>query len=262
MQPLRDFFSVPAPAMRFVSPDREEKTWTCSICGTISPLTLSGGWYVRRRCPCEERAEEQRVIAALREETARARIALTYTWLGATWSETGLAGKTFATFRREAQPGAYDLVHAFAMQPQGVLALYGDNGTGKTHMLAAIANHLRVQGTACLFASAVTLFDAIGDRIQHEQDYLDLIGRAVQTPLLLLDDVDKLKPSEFREEVLYKLINGRTNANRPLALSSNHTPDDLERWVGRAGRSRLMQGLIPVAMQGADFRLQVSGGTP
>jgi DNA replication protein DnaC len=84
-----------------------------------------------------------------------------------------------------------------------------------------------------------------------------LLRRAVQTPLLLLDDIDKLKPSEFREEVLYKLVNGRTTAGRPLAISSNCTPGDLERWGGKAGRSRLMTGLLPIQMNGADYRLEV-----
>ena len=66
---------------------------------------------------------------------------------------------------------------------------------------------------------------------------------------------DELKPSEFREETQYKLINGRINAGLPLALSSNCTPVELERWVGNAEQSRLMTGLIPVQMNGPDFRL-------
>jgi len=138
-----------------------------------------------------------------------------------------------------------------------VLALYGSYGTGKTHLLVAVANHLGTTGTPCLFASAVTFFDAIQDCIQQNQDYHQLLRRGIQTPLLLLDDIDKLKASEFREEVLYKLVNGRTTAGRSLAISSNCTPGELERWVGKAGRSRLMTGLIPVQMNGADYRLEV-----
>ena len=106
----------------------------------------------------------------------------------------------------------------------GVLALYGDFGTGKTHLLAAVTNAHIASGKACLFASVVSLFDAIGERLEQRQDYHDLLRRAIQTPLLVLDDIDKLKPSEFREETLYKLLNGRCTAGLPLAISSNSTP--------------------------------------
>ena len=163
---------------------------------------------------------------------------------------------TFATFRRERQPAAFDLAQAFASRPAGVLAFYGDFGTGKTHLLAAVTNAHIASGKTCLFASVVSLFDAIGERLEQRQDYQDLLRRAIQTPLLVLDDIDKLKPSEFREETLYKLLNGRCTAGLPLAISSNSTPAELERWVGKAGRSRLMQGLIPVPMNGPDYRME------
>jgi DNA replication protein DnaC len=102
----------------------------------------------------------------------------------------------------------------------------------------------------------VSLFDAIGERIGQGEDYHDLLRRAIQAPLLLLDDLDKLKPSEFREESLYKILNGRSSAGLPLALSSNNAPDELVRWIGGAGCSRLMAGLIPVPMFGSDYRLE------
>ena len=75
-------------------------------------------------------------------------------------------------------------------------------------------------------------------------DWLDspilYIASHEKLPTAWGQDIDKLKASEFREEVLYKLVNGRTTAGRPLAISSNCTPGELERWVGKAGRSRLM----------------------
>jgi DNA replication protein DnaC len=103
----------------------------------------------------------------------------------------------------------------FAQELHGVLALFGSYGTGKTHLLAAIANRLR------------------------------------------LDDVDKLKPSEFREATLYHLIDKRTSAGRALALSLNCTPYELDRFIGEAARSRLMMGLVPVQITGTDFRIDL-----
>lgn len=260
MKHLRDVLTLPkAPAalLERMSHDPAEKTWTCPVCGVIPPLAFLGGWYARRPCRCEEAAREAREIAHLRAQTIQARAALTYTWLGRAWAEPGLVTKTFETFERERQPEAFDQAHAFAEQPQGTLAFYGSYGTGKTHLLAAVANVQVERGRTCRFASAVSLFDALQERLQLGQDYHVLLRQAISSPLLILDDVDKLKPSEFREETLYKLLNGRSVAGLPLALSSNNPPDALRRWIGEAGRSRLMHGMIPVPMDGPDYRLEL-----
>jgi DNA replication protein DnaC len=201
-------------------------------------------------------AFDARQLHQLQEEQRYARTALTYSWLGRAWSEPRLATKTFANFQRERQPDAYALAQAFAARPEGTLALYGAFGTGKTHLLAAIANAVAAAGRTCRFASVVSLFDALQERIKLGQDYHELVRRAIGAQLLVLDDLDKLKPSEFREETLYKILNGRNIAGLPLALSANSPPDELVRWIGEASRSRLMAGLIPVSMNGPDYRLE------
>lgn len=256
MKRLHNLYPAPAWAIPRLSRDPEEKTWTCPRCGVVPPIAFTDGWYARRPCACERAAFEARQLRQLREELAQARQALTYTWLGRAWAEPGLFAKTFETFQRERQPAAYDLALAFAARPQGVLVLYGSYGAGKTHLLAAIANAMSAAGRTCRFASTTLLFGAIQERIGQGLDYLDISRRAISAPLLLLDDLDKLKPSEFREETLYTTLNGRNVAGLPLAITSNRPPDELAPWIGGAGCSRLMAGLIPVPMQGPDYRLE------
>jgi DNA replication protein DnaC len=244
-----------------LSQNPEEKTWTCPTCGVMPPFILGNGWYARRHCACERQAEAARqaqgVPRTLAQALAQAQLKQTYSWLGKQWTETAMENKTFDTFDRARQSHAYEQARVFAMHPRGILALYGSYGLGKTHLLAAIANARTVAGEVSLFVSATTLFDAIQDRIAHEQDYHHLIRRALTTPLLLLDDLDKPKPSEFRQEMYYQIIDGRTRASLPLAISCNGTPADLERFVGGATRSRLMMGIIPVSMSGMDYRLEM-----
>ena len=256
MKRLHDLLPAPAWMLPRLSRNAAEKTWTCPTCGVVPPITLADGWYARRLCRCERAAFEAEQLRMLQEEQRQVRTALTYTWLGLAWSEPGLAEKTFATFRAERQPDAYELAQAFAAETVGTLALYGSYGSGKTHLLAAIANAVASSGHTCRFASVVSLFDALQERIQAGQDYHELVRKAIQAPLLILDDLDKLKPSEFREETLYKILNGRHVAGLPLAFSANRAPDELVRWIGEASRSRLMAGLIPVHMNGSDYRLE------
>ena len=250
---------IPAWASKFLRDDRQAQSWNCPTCGPVIPLEVLPGWYARRRCACEQRAEDERqrraVPRTLGQALAEAQRGQTYRWLGRDWQEPALAEKTFATFQRNLQPQAFEQALAFASDPQGTLALYGSYGVGKTHLLAAIANRRQAADRPCLFASAVSLFDAIGERIGQDQPYHDLLKRAIGAPLLLLDDLDKPKPSEFRQEIFYQIIDGRRKTGRPLAISCNCSPLQLERYVGGAARSRLMMQLIPVEMSGPDVRL-------
>ncbi len=241
---------------RHASTSAQEKTWVCPACGTIRPREIKPGLYLRRPCACEERQREQREIAALRAQLQAAQAVQTFTWLGAAWADVNLEQQTFASFERERQPKAFDQALAFAQSPQGALALTGSYGTGKTHLLAAVANAQRQAGKPCLYVSAVALFEAIQERIHQDRDYQSLLKRAAQTPLLLIDDIDKPKTSEFRESLYYHIINKRTLARLPIAISCNCSLPELDRWIGGAARSRLMQGLVPVVMNGPDYRMQ------
>ena len=93
---------------------RQRRPGRVQTCGVVPPIALADGWFARRLCSCERAAFEAEQLRLLQEEQRQARTALTYTWLGRAWSEPGLAAKTFATFRGERQPDAYELAQAFA----------------------------------------------------------------------------------------------------------------------------------------------------
>jgi DNA replication protein DnaC len=247
---------------RHASSDPTDKTWVCPTCGTIRPREIKPGLYLRRTCACEIRQQEAREVERLRRQMQADQQAQTFRWIGQAWARSHLEQLTFATFDRELHPQAFALAQAFAIAPRGTLALTGRYGSGKTHLLVAIANARREANQPCLYVSAVALFEAIQDRIHRGQEYHPLLQRAVRTPLLLIDDLDKPKPSEFREEVYYSLLNQRNLAGLPLAITCNCHPWELERWIGGAGLSRLMQGLIPLEMNGPDYRMMATHQEP
>ena len=241
-----------------LSDDPGKVSWQCPTCGFVRPIPWRHGLYARGICACRKRTiEEQQTVqwrqqrAAIHQEQLAAHV---YGWLGKQWPQEGLSEKSFATFDWQRQPTGYMHAFSFASHPVGVLYLYGGFGVGKTHLLAAIANQQREFGKAVLFASVVTLFDAIQDRIRHDEDYHELLRRAIATPLLILDDLDKPKASEFRQEMLYQIVDGRIRVGRAIALSCNCPPEMLDTLVGGATHSRLMQGMVPIEMKGSDYR--------
>ena len=250
----------------------EGKSWECPNCGTIpaKEVPLAGKIrYIKQLCPCEKERRAKAESEAMRQEMLAHCWNLAYTWLGNDFSDIPLKDKTFQNFNGDFMPGALDRVNTFMEMGSGSLVLYGSFGTGKTHLLAALVNEMiNKRYTRCLFTTAPKLFAAIQKRIQGREmdknapDYSSILTAAIHTPLLVIDDVDKAKPSPFRSEIYFNIVNERINAGRPIALSTNRLNDlayyldnsDTERG---AVCSRLKIGQIAVPMIGLDYREQL-----
>lgn len=247
-----------AERFRTMPTDPLKATWECPTCGPIEPhrFEVEGVAHYGRRqmCPCQQKAKERKEKELQRLQWVESQSKHTYSWLGGRWADTSLRQKTFENFDASKQPEAYELARIFASKPQGNLALYGGFGTGKTHILGAICNEaLAKYGITSLFATAPDLFGAIQQRINHNEDYYDLVDRSTRTALLVIDDIDKSKWSEFREEIYFAIIDRRTKRGLPTAISTNRL-DELASFVGGAVCSRLQIGQIPIPMVGDDYR--------
>ena len=235
----------------------EEVTWECSTCGVQEPRSYTWKkvtYYSYRKCACQLAEEERVEKERRRQERLEHAANYTYNWLGSRWSETPLRKKTFENFRAEQQPDAYDMARDFASDPRGTFILHGTYGTGKTHLLVAICNEaLFTHDMQSLFTTSTKLFAAIQQRIGNHEDHYALVERAVKTPLFVLDDVDKAKWTEFREEMYFAIIDERVKRELPIALSTNRL-EELDSFVGGAVYSRLKVRQIAIAMVGQDYR--------
>lgn len=225
--------------------------------GMVEPVYVERLKRFRRgMCLCEREAQERNRTQKEQHACARREDALrcdTFGWLGKSWSDAGLEAKTFANFERIRQPEAFQVVRNFQEIMRGTLILHGSYGTGKTHLLAALCNVLHQTNRACLFASSAKLFSAIQDNVSRNESYVSLLNRAMHTPLLVLDDIDKAKPSDFRQEIYFSIIDERVRRELPTAISTNRLAE-LESFVGGAVRSRLKIGQIAIEMSGGDYR--------
>jgi DNA replication protein DnaC len=254
MDSLKD--SIPSVIGTLGTENQLTLNWTCPTCGPQEPLRLPSGRFLRRSCPCERAARQAQRQAEQHALWLKQQRLRTYSWLGERWSALPLLEKTFANFDASRQVEAYEAAQGFTSLLRGTLILYGSFGTGKTHLLAAICNALLERGSSCRFVTAPKLFAAVQHQISLNEDYSSLLAQAIQTPLLVIDDVDKAKPSEFREELYFEVIDERTKTGRPIALSTNRL-GELERFVGGACLSRLSIGQVAIEMSGADYRLEL-----
>jgi DNA replication protein DnaC len=118
----------------------------------------------------------------------------------------------------------------FAQQPQGWLALMGRSGVGKTHLAAAIANHVRQSQPQILFISIPRLLDHLRSSFSPSSilPYDIRFEQIKQSPLLVLDDLRAQATSPWASEKLFQLIDYRYLTHRPTIFTLSTQDGDLK----------------------------------
>ena len=122
----------------------------------------------------------------------------------------------------------------FAKSPEGWLIFMGVNGCGKTHLAAAIANHLRREGKSVLFIVVTDLLDYLRSTFNPESrlSYDELFEKIKKAPVLILDDFGEQSATPWAQEKLYQLINYRYNARLATVITTCFDLDSIERRIG------------------------------
>jgi DNA replication protein DnaC len=251
--------------------DPKSLAYVCQECGLIEAKHVRNG-YMRRRCACEmEMYYEEGQVEAKAEMKAVADVqktGRTYTWLGD--AEDDLDGKSLDNFTRDYQKKAYDECESWvkrftqARQYNDTFSLnmllMGSYGTGKTHLAAAICNALREQCIPCLFCTAQGFFNVLYGK--SFEDKLSLIEQASMTPLLVIDELDKLyvkqasdpdQSGRYQKSTLAEVLDKRYKRKLPTIITTNEQ-EDLGQWLNGATISRLYERISLLPMNGVDYR--------
>lgn len=195
-----------------------------------------------------ERAERERVQLAERRRVAG---------LPPKW-----ASQTFDSLDEDGpRARAFELARGWAGGDVAGLVLWGGVGKGKTAIAAAAANaRLRIGYVRWLPVSEL-LLDL---RMPFESPEYARAQRALDAArgkaALVLDDLDKLKPSEHAVQPLYVAVNGWIEAELPLLVTLNRNLDALASWMpdtfGDAIASRLAGYCKVREVAGRDRRIE------
>lgn len=154
-----------------------------------------------------------------------------------------LSKKSFSNFdykslnlsseERHSLEQAYRSAVNFAKSPEGWLVLQGVNGCGKTHLAAAIANHLRREGKSVLFIVVADLLDYLRSTFSPESkvSYDQFFEKIKKAPVLILDDFGEQSATPWAQEKLYQLINYRYNARLATVMTTCLSLDEIERRI-------------------------------
>ena len=133
---------------------------------------------------------------------------------------------------------ARNVAWQYAENPRGWLTFIGKSGVGKTHLAAAIANHVRLTQPEVLFISMPRLMDFLRAAMSPGAD-VSLVVRFEQikeAPLLVLDDLSPRMTSVWSAEKLFQLIDYRYLTRKPTVFTITTADKDLKELQNSAPR--------------------------
>lgn len=243
----------------------------CEFCGAaLEALTAFQEVVISKPCDCSQavlkREEEERIEQsheaqkkAFQEKKLSDSIRKMFGELPERFRD-----RTFETFIENAQNRAAlkDSKQFSSEFPNHSSLLFiGPVGTGKTHLAAAIAHEQIKKSRSVLFGTVPSLLSRIkatySDDHGTEQEVMSIFFRC---SLLVLDDLGKEKVSEWVEERMYEIVNGRYERNLPIVITTNvglKAVKDRYRMNGVAIVSRLHE-MCPrgVMLNGPDYRMK------
>jgi DNA replication protein DnaC len=133
------------------------------------------------------------------------------------------------------------------------LSIFGPVGTGKTHLLHALAR-AAVTGPApaeCIVVTAPQMYASLRPGAATPEVTL---FQYQTTPLLVIDDIGANKASDWVEEKTHDILNDRYRRRLPVLFTTNLEVDDLKIAIGARMASRLRQRCLRVVLEGEDRR--------
>ena len=124
------------------------------------------------------------------------------------------------------------------------LFLYGGVGLGKTHLMHAIAWHIRKRAPQrrVVYLSAEKFMYSFV-RALRKRDTVSFKEQFRSADVLMIDDVQFISGKDSTQEEFFHTFNALVDQGRQIVLSADKSPSDLEEIGGRL-RSRLSSGLV------------------
>ena len=169
--------------------------------------------------PCSHCAVVQKwQVQALDSFSSRQGMALNQTFFNFKTTFKGKENDLLATCLEAAED--------FAHEPDGKwLIFWGDRGNGKSHLCAAVANHLVSVGKPVLFLTMPDLLASLKQTLDlqantEQESYSGRMRSFKTAPVLILDDLGAESGSAWADGVLFEIIDYRYRNRLPTMIAT------------------------------------------
>ena len=147
---------------------------------------------------------------------------------------------------------AYKAACSYAEAPRGWLTFVGPNGSGKTHLAIAIANHCIENDQVVFFSHAPDLLDHLRSSFgpTSEISYSDLFEQVRDVPILILDGLGSQSATPWAEEKLRQILNHRYNAELPTVLTTAVPIHEIDAYIQARLTAKDFGKIVDLGLQG------------
>ncbi|MHB9146817.1 MAG: ATP-binding protein [Symbiobacteriia bacterium] len=240
--------------------------WTCPRCQETVRVVVTNDspWGESRvfpRCRCQRELYEQTCVAEV--QAGWADVSRDH------WQDAEIPphfiDATLANFK--VRPGTEKAVEVCRIYADAFkigetakgLYLAGPVGTGKTHLMAATARAIvEASLVRVKFVGVAALINRIKSGTEERPFDFGLVDHAVKTELLLFDDLGTGNMTPFAQDVVYQVVDGRYQANKPLLVTSNLGDTQLKQQLGDRIVDRLFEMTKLVKVDGTSYRKELA----
>ena len=214
-------------------------------------------------CPaCLQEIEEQKRLEAERAEKER---------VIRRWRSMNIDDKyfdsTFDNFKayNDDLKRHLETCRAFAGKPDGKLVMIGKNGNGKTHLAVSVLKKLG----GVIYTAADIAINIRSTYNGGESSEKEIFDKLCSVPLLVIDEVEKIKQSEWKNYWMSHVIGKRYNRLLPLIIIANchlqkdcaernqPCPDCLEHHIENDVISRITEDGFIMKFNSGDYRKKI-----
>jgi len=199
----------------------------CPVCGNKRYLVDERGELK----PCGHcNVAQEWLVNSVRAFSSRSPSASRQTFLNFKTTFDGAENQTLLDSREQAEEFASDPYERW-------LVIWGERGSGKSHLCAAIDNHLMHMGVPSLFITMPDLLASLREAIELQtntetEGYTARMRVFKKAPVLILDDLGAETSSPWTESVLFELLDHRYRNRLATMISTNINPNDFDYRIG------------------------------
>lgn len=150
----------------------------------------------------------------------------------------------------------------FMKKPTNFLVYCGSPGIGKTFLCAALTEWIMINfHEDWRYFTENEILKRLRNSMDNEKgDYLDSLKYMLDVEFLIIDDLgSSVKASDWREEILFAMLDQRYNSMKPTIITSNYSALEFYNKYHHRIYSRLFsqENTIIEIPDGVDYRLQV-----